>query len=61
VWDRLKTRARCSGSAPTLRASCSTQQMPLEVIGPDRPDPQSGSLSDQNVPIGGCAASLARR
>jgi hypothetical protein len=40
-------------TADVFEADAAPQQMPLEVIGPDRPDPQSGSLSDQNVPIGG--------
>ena len=40
-------------AADMFEADTTPQQMPFEVIGADRPDPQSGSLSDQNVPVGG--------
>lgn len=40
-------------AADVFEADTAPQQVPLEVIGADRPGPQSGSLSDQNVPVGG--------
>ncbi|MGH3687074.1 MAG: hypothetical protein ACRDRE_20070 [Pseudonocardiaceae bacterium] len=42
-----------SVAADVFEVNAAPQQVPLEVIGADGPEPQSGSGGDQNVSVGG--------